>query len=123
MKINITDYIKKELDGDKTAKQIVYFLIHLISAKDEGVTSITQPNENKEHIVDVEITINGHQMDFLEFVEHIFKQYDEQVEKATKEKIEEIRTGFTDKFNNLLTQFMHKEGLISNEEYHEKILW
>lgn len=121
MKINLSEYLSGKLAGSKEAEHIEYFFIHLIAHYNKNVTEVTKPNKKGEHILDVNLTINGKEMDALEFIEWIFSQYDRQLKESVNEEIERIRVEFQDKFNNLLTQFMHKNGLIDSDKYFEKI--
>lgn len=105
--------------GDENAKNIEYFLIHLISKF--GFNDIIDKADNDFAKVEVEVKVNGKETDFLEFVGWVFKQYDEQVNWKVKNRVSEVEQQLKGQFGNMMAQFMHKNGLINDQEYYNKV--
>ena len=100
-------------------KNVEFFFVELVSKLPiDNISKITKDRE-----VDIEVKFNGVEVNFIEFIEFCFTQFDEQVnEKVNKMamgKIEEIKS----QMNDLMLQFMHKNGLVTTKQYSEQLDW
>lgn len=119
MKINISDLVDKHHKTDRD-ENIKWFIISLITHhpdKDCVPGAINGPS-----IADIEIKVNGQEMDYFALVNRHFDQFERMVNESAAEKIDEIITELKSNWNNTIAQFMHKNGLIDNDTYREKVL-
>jgi hypothetical protein len=116
MKIKIDAINEQIKGGDEMAKNIHWFICEMVglaSKKNEEIYKKLGPDSE----FDIQVSIEGIEVDFQEFLVFLFSQWDKQVENEVKAKRAEIAA----KFEKALAQFMHVNNLIDNDEYFDKI--